>query len=50
MYLCIAAIVVQFDFRFERATAQDFECDSDQFIVGTRGKGVLDAVASIREG
>jgi hypothetical protein len=41
MYLIIAALVQRFDFRFVGASAKDFEPDSDEFIIGTKGKGVL---------
>ncbi|KAI1773303.1 putative Trichodiene oxygenase [Hypoxylon cercidicola] len=47
LYLTLAALVRQFDFRFEGAKAEDFECDSDQFVVGTKGKGLLEAHVSI---
>lgn len=46
MYIIIAALVQRFDFRFEGASAEDFEPYSDEFIIGTRGKGVLMAFAS----
>lgn len=43
MYLVVAALVLRFDFDFDGASAKDFECESDQFILGTRGKGILKA-------
>ncbi|KAF7889348.1 uncharacterized protein EAF01_010841 [Botrytis porri] len=46
MYLLLAALVQRFDFQFEGATSKDFECESDQFIIGTSGKGVLNAVVA----
>lgn len=48
MYLLIAGLVDRFDFRYLNARAGDFECDSDQFAIGTRGKGVLNAIVSQR--
>lgn len=41
IYLVTAALVHHFDFKFQGASPSDFECDSDQFSIGTRGKGVL---------
>ncbi|KAG9241457.1 trichodiene oxygenase [Calycina marina] len=41
MYLIVASLVQKFDFRFNNATAKDFECESDQFVICTRGRGVL---------
>lgn len=49
MYLVLAALVQHFSFQFEGAKAEDFECDSDQFVIGTKGKGLLEAHVSIRE-
>ncbi|PQE06880.1 Trichodiene oxygenase protein [Rutstroemia sp. NJR-2017a BVV2] len=43
MYMLLAALVQRFNFRFEGLTSKDFECESDQFIIGTSGKGVLKA-------
>jgi len=43
MYLVLAALVQSFDFRFEGVTAKDFECISDQFIIGTKAGCFLDA-------
>ncbi|KAF3763945.1 cytochrome P450 [Cryphonectria parasitica EP155] len=48
MYMIVAALVQQFDFEFKDATAEDFECSSDEFAIGTRGKGRLNAVVSLR--
>ncbi|KAI1827638.1 cytochrome P450 [Xylaria intraflava] len=47
MNLLVAGLVTRFDFRFPTARADDFECISDQFVVGTKGKGVLDATVSV---
>jgi hypothetical protein len=50
MYLTVSALAQRFDFRFEGAKAEDFECTSDQFAVGTKGLGMLFATPSIRVG
>ena len=51
MYMVLAALVQRFDFQFEGAKAEDFECTSDQFIIGTSGKGVIKAtVTAVRDG
>ncbi|KAJ8130810.1 hypothetical protein O1611_g2817 [Lasiodiplodia mahajangana] len=49
MYLLLAALVQRFDFEFVSAKAEDFECTSDQFVVGTKGKGLLEADVRIRK-
>lgn len=49
MYLAVAALVQKFNFTFPTAKAEDFECISDQFIIGTRSKGSLEAVVSFRK-
>ena len=43
MYIFLADLAQRFDFHFEEASAEDFECESDQFAIGTKGKGVLKA-------
>jgi hypothetical protein len=44
MYLALASIVLRFDFRFEKGTSgADFECESDQFAIRTKGGDVLNA-------
>lgn len=48
MYIVLAALAQRFDFRFEGAKAEDFECTSDQFAIGTTGKGTLDATVTVR--
>ncbi|RYO91541.1 hypothetical protein DL764_008276 [Monosporascus ibericus] len=48
MYMIVAALAQHFDFQFEGATAEDFECTSDQFAVGTKGKGMLIATVTSR--
>ncbi|KAI0428311.1 cytochrome P450 [Xylaria sp. FL1042] len=50
MYLLVAGLVDRFDFQYPNARAGDFECNSDQFAIGTKGKGVLEATASVRSG
>jgi len=47
MYMVIAALAQRFDFEFEGAKAEDFECSSDQFIIGTSGKGVIKTTATL---
>ncbi|ROV86947.1 hypothetical protein VMCG_10772 [Cytospora schulzeri] len=49
MYLVLATLVQRFDFQFTRAKAEDFECDSDQFVIGTKGKGQLEAFVKLCE-
>lgn len=43
MYVLLAALVQRFDFEFHGAKAEDFLFSSDQFIIGTTGRGVLKA-------
>lgn len=50
MYLLLATFVQRFDFQFEGIDAQDFECESDQFIIGTKGKGILKAFVTVFKG
>jgi hypothetical protein len=50
MYLVLAALVERFNFQFEDISAEDFECNSDQFVIGTRVKGVLKALVSPHKG
>ncbi|KAK7752472.1 hypothetical protein SLS62_005625 [Diatrype stigma] len=38
MYLLLAALVQNFDFRIEGATAEDFELESDNFAIGTKAE------------
>lgn len=47
LYMALAALVQQFNFDFVGASAEDFECVSDQFVIGTRGKGILNARARL---
>ncbi|KAM7211722.1 Cytochrome P450 [Rhypophila decipiens] len=50
MYLVMAALVQKFDFDFKGLTHEDhFEVMSDQFIISTKGKAVLQARVSLRE-
>lgn len=49
MYLTMAALLAKFDFDFKGLTPPDhFEVMSDQFIISTRGKAVLNARVSLR--
>ncbi|KAF2875491.1 trichodiene oxygenase [Massariosphaeria phaeospora] len=48
MYKAVAVLAQRFDFWFEGARAEDFECNSDQFALGTKGKGTLRATATVR--
>ncbi|KAH8897331.1 cytochrome P450 [Thozetella sp. PMI_491] len=43
MYLLLATLVQKFDFEFVDRCAEDFECTSDQFLIGTKSRGVLKA-------
>lgn len=46
-YLFLAAVAQRFDFEFQGVTAKDFECERDQFMIGTFGKGVMHASATV---
>lgn len=48
MYLVLSALVQRFDMDFQGLGADHFEFISDQFIIGTKGKGVLEAVITCR--
>ncbi|KAG6365865.1 hypothetical protein INS49_000041 [Diaporthe citri] len=48
LYLALAALVQLSTFEFIGAKAEDFECNSDQFVIGTKGKGVLKAHVRLR--
>ncbi len=50
MYLLIAGLVDRFDFPDLYARAEDFECNSDHFAIGAKGKGVLEVTVSVRSG
>lgn len=41
LYMVIATLVIHFDFEFLSAKAEDFECSSDQFAIGSTGGGML---------
>lgn len=43
MYLVLNALVQLFDFEFQSAIAKDFEWESDQFTIGTKGQSILKA-------
>ncbi|KAI0146123.1 trichodiene oxygenase [Xylariaceae sp. FL1272] len=49
MYLLVAALVDRFNFEMKNVSAEDLVCDSDQFAVGTKSRGVLNANVSIRK-
>lgn len=49
MYLVVAALVQRFSFQFIGVKAEDFECTSDQFVIGTKGKAMLEAHIKIHE-
>ncbi|KAK4172409.1 putative cytochrome P450 E-class, group I [Triangularia setosa] len=50
MYLVMAALLPKFDFDFKGLTPEDhFEVMSDQFIISTKGKAVLEARVSLRK-
>lgn len=41
LYMVIATLVMHFDFEFPFAKAEDFECSSEQFTIGSTGGGML---------
>lgn len=41
MYMVLAALVQRFNFQFDGVSSKDFECESDQFIIGTKENGKL---------
>lgn len=43
MYIVVAAIVQRFNLQFQGTSSKDFECQSDQFIIGTKENGNLPA-------
>ena len=50
MYRAMAALLPKFDFDFEGLASEDhFEVVSDQFIIATKGKAVLEARVSLRK-
>lgn len=49
MYLALATLVQRFTFDFVGAKAEDFQCESDQFVIGTKGRGVLKAHVRLRQ-
>jgi hypothetical protein len=46
MYLVVSALAQRFNFDFHGLAADHFEPESDQFIIGTKGKAVLVAYAN----
>lgn len=49
MYLTISHVIQLFDFEFEDVEAGDFEMESDQFIIGTKGNAVLNGSVILRK-
>jgi hypothetical protein len=49
MHLCVCSLVQQFDFEFKGTTAGDFEWESDQFVIRTKGRNLLKAVVKPRQ-
>ncbi|TGJ85535.1 hypothetical protein E0Z10_g3217 [Xylaria hypoxylon] len=49
LYIVVATLVQRFDFAFPNATAEDFVCDSDQFLIQTRAKGHLHAIPTFSQ-
>ncbi|KAI1422714.1 trichodiene oxygenase [Xylaria sp. FL1777] len=47
LYIVVATVVQRFDFTFPNTTAEDFICDSDQFLIQTRAKGHLCAIPTL---
>jgi hypothetical protein len=45
----MAALVQKFDFDFRGLTADHFQVMSDQFIISTKGKAVLEALVSLHQ-
>lgn len=50
MYLVLATLVQKFDFEFRDASAEDFEWGWDDFTIGTKSQGVLNASVTSHEG
>ncbi|KAI0906802.1 trichodiene oxygenase [Ustulina deusta] len=48
LYIVVATLVQRFDIAFPNATAEDFVCDSDQFLIQARAKGHLYAIPTLR--
>lgn len=48
LYLALAALIQRFNFDFIGAKAEDFDCSSNQFVIGTKGKGVPKAHVRLR--
>lgn len=41
MYMAMPALIQRFNFQFQGTSSKDFECVSDQFIIGTKENGKL---------
>ncbi|KAH7309892.1 cytochrome P450 [Stachybotrys elegans] len=50
LYLVVAEFAQRFDFDFQGLTDDHFEVESDQFIISTKGKAVLEASVSLYKG
>lgn len=50
MYLVVATIAQCFDFKLQGVEAVDFEMESDQFIIGTKGESMMKAHVVPRQG
>jgi len=49
MYMVVSALVQKFNFDFSRVPADHFVFESDQFIIGTKGKAVLEATVTLNK-
>ncbi|KJZ71985.1 hypothetical protein HIM_08665 [Hirsutella minnesotensis 3608] len=49
MYFLVSTLVQRFDFDFSNTKADHFEFVSDQFIIGTRGKAILEGLVTSRK-
>ncbi|KAI5864017.1 hypothetical protein GGS23DRAFT_595669 [Durotheca rogersii] len=50
MHIVVSELVHPFDFEFKDVAPDHFEFESDQFIIGTKGKSFLKTVVSLRKG
>ncbi|KAI0850418.1 hypothetical protein F5Y00DRAFT_233277 [Daldinia vernicosa] len=49
LYPVISTLIYRYNFQFQGAIAEDFECISDQFAIGTSGRGILNATVTTHE-
>ncbi|KAK6844451.1 hypothetical protein PG995_014561 [Apiospora arundinis] len=49
MYIILSQVVQCFDLKFEGVDATNFEMESDQFIIGTKGNAELNALVTLRQ-